>query len=95
MAEEIILKLGLNVGFCFVVGVSYSICNLCKTFHLIWTGFFFFLKRCALYMRNYQQTSVHQLKIMISTDLASGIGVTSLYVSLSYPHVHRAILPDT
>lgn len=46
-------------------------------------------------MRNYQQTSVHQLKIMISTDLASGIGVTSLYVSLSYPHVHRAILPDT
>lgn len=39
MAEEIILKLGLNVGFCFVVGVSYSIFNLCKTFHLIWTVF--------------------------------------------------------
>lgn len=94
MAEEIILKLGLNVGFCFVVGVSYSIFNLCKTFHLIWTVFLK-KKRCALYMRNYQQTSVHQLKIMISTDLASGIGVTSLYVSLSYPHVHRAIVPDT
>lgn len=49
MAEEIILKLGLNVGFCFVVGVSYSICNLCKTFHLIWTGFFFFKKMCPVY----------------------------------------------
>lgn len=93
MAKEIILKLGLNVGFCFVVGVSYSIFNLCKTFHLIWTVFLK-KKMCPVYEK-------------LSTNISSstqnydfhrsgiGNGVTSLYVSLSYPHVHRAIVPDT